>query len=459
MDRNKKNIAAGGFDGETGGRTSNWRIGTWLSGRGRFIICSAMLVVLCCVAPGVASQWQASAFGAGSQDSVKLVYDQINAGNFPRIVSLVSVLNNAGLVIGKLDENNFIVHEDSVRELPIEVIELPYAKDGINVVLTIDRSSSMTGKPLADAKAAAIKFVDLMQGDDRSAVVSFSKTPWTEVGFTSNKDSLKAAISSLIPFNWTAVYDAVIHSVKLITDDLKNRAIILLTDGGDNSSVHSYQEALNACISHEIRVFCIGLGLQPNSEAENVLKHLAANTGGLYFYSPTSSDLEAIYQAISKLLHHRYQVSYTTHNPAKDGTWRHVQITVVVNRNTSADTARYLAPYEPDPVDPIDDPVDPIDTVVVRPPDPVFEVVPNPFTPNDDGYNDYVEFKKGDESPNDWIVTILDRSGRLVRQLPPGQNVWDGRDKSGTIMLPGTYLYLVSNKDQLIHRGFVHLIR
>lgn len=459
MDRDKQNIAAGGFNCATGGGSYNWRIGPWLSGHIRFTIFMAVLALLCSIASGIASNSAASSSGTSSQDSIRLVYDQISAGNFPRIVSLVSVLNNAGLVIGKLDENNFIVHEDSVRELPIEVIELPYAKDGINVVLTIDRSSSMTGKPLADAKAAAIKFVDLMQGNDRSAVVSFSKTAWTEVGFTSNKDSLKAAINSLVPFNWTAVYDAVIHSVELITDDLKNRAIILLTDGGDNSSVHSYQEALNACLNNEIRVFCIGLGLEPNSEAENVLKHLATNTGGLYFRSPTSSDLEAIYQAISKLLHHRYQVSYTTHNPAKDGTWRHVKITVMVNTNTSADTARYLAPYEPDPIDPIDDPVDPIDTVVVRPPDPVFEVKPNPFTPNDDGYNDYVEFKNGDQPTMEWSITIMDRSGRLVRQLLPGQNVWDGRDRSGTVMLPGTYLFLVSNKDQLIHRGFIQLIR
>ncbi len=459
MDRNKKSIAAGGFDRKTGGGSNSGRIGLWRLGRIRFTMGLAVLALLGAIATGVVSNYAASGSGTVNQDSIKLVYDQINAGNFPRIVSLVSIVNSAGLVIGKLDENNFIVHEDNVRELPIEVVELPYAKDGINVVLTIDRSNSMTGKPLADAKAAACKFVDLMQGDDQSAVVSFSKTAWTEMGFSSNKDSLKAAINHLIAFNWTAVYDAVIHSVELMGSERKNRAIILLTDGADNSSVHSYHEALNACLSNEIRVFSIGLGLQPNSAEELVLKDLATKTGGLYFRSPTSSDLDAIYQAISKLLHHRYQVSYTTHNPAKDGTWRHVKITVVVNTNTSADTARYLAPYEPDPIDPIDDPVDPIDTVVVRPPDPVFEVKPNPFTPNDDGFNDYVEFKNGEEHPTDWSITIMDRSGRLVRQLLPGQSMWDGRDKSGAMMLPGTYLYLVATSDQVIHRGFIHLIR
>ncbi len=390
-----------------------------------------------------------------TMDSVKIVYNDINAANFPQIVSLVTVTNAVGFVIGKLDEDDFEVYEDNVRELPIKVEELTGGEIGINVVLVIDRSGSMRGQPIADAKKAASTFVELMQSKDQSAVVSFSNDVRTDYPFSSDKDALKAAIAKLVANDRTAIFDAVIHSVYLMTDDLKNRAIILLTDGADNSSHHSYQEALTACLSHEIRVFTIGLGLNRNSPEENVLINLANETCGLYYYSPTSDDLEEIYRAISKLLHHRYQITYTTHNPAKDGTLRHVRIEVYVNNNTSSDTASYRAPYEPDPVDPID----PIDPDPVEPEEPVFEVVPNPFTPNDDGFNDWAEFKKGDDIPLDWNISILDRSGRLIRRLSDGERIWDGKDNSGKVMLPGLYLYIVSNGNQVFHRGFIQLIR
>lgn len=387
--------------------------------------------------------------GEAGQDSMKLIYNTIDARGFPRIVSIVSIMNQFGFLVGKLDESNFEVHEDGVRELPITVEQLSGGEVDISVALVIDRSGSMRGKPIEDAKNAASIFVGLMQREDRSAVVSFNHEPRTDCPFTKNIDSLKAAISRIESLGGTAIFDALIHAVYLMNPTLKNRAIILLTDGADKDSYHTFQQALTALIANEVQTFTIGLGLNQNSPEENVLKELASKTGGMYFYSPNSDDLEAIYRAIHKMLHSQYRVTYTTHNPAKDGTLRHVKIDVMVRGNTSSDTASYRAPYEGR--------FDPIDTVKVE--HPSFEVVPNPFTPNDDGFNDYTEFKPGESVPDQWTITILDRSGRLVRQLTQGERAWNGRDEAGQLMLPGTYLYLVFDHDQVIHRGFIQLIR
>lgn len=399
---------------------------------------------------------EAAAAPASMLDSLNLLYNDINASQFPRIVSLVTVTNDIGFIVGKLDENNFKVYEDNVRELPILVEELPVADFGINAVLAIDHSGSMRGQPVADAKNAASIFVTLMQSQDQSAVVSFNHEPHTDCPFTGQVDSLKAAISKIEANGGTAIYDALMHSTYLFTSNLKNRAIILLTDGADKDSRYTYQEALTALVSHEIRVFSIGLGLNQNSPEENILKDVANKTGGLYFYSPTSRELEEIYKAISKLLHHRYRVTYTTHNPAKDGTLRHVQIQVLVNNNTSSDTASYRAPYEAPPVD-TTKPKPPV--IPPPPPEPVFEVVPNPFTPNEDGFNDWVEFRQGDSLPAGWVITILDRAGRPVRILKNGDRFWNGKDDSGQVVLPGCYLYLVSNAGRIIHRGLIQLVR
>lgn len=411
-----------------------------------------------------------TAFHKTSLDSLTLVYNNVTAGEFPKIVSLVTVTNDAGFVIGELDEDNFEVREDDIRELPILVEELTGHEIGFSVILALDRSGSMRGQPIDDSKVAASAFVNLMQGEDQSAIVSFSHQPRTDSPFTNIKDSLNAAINRMEAMGGTAIYDALVHSVYLFTSNLKNRAIILMTDGADKDSQYSYNEALTAIISHEIRVFTIGLGLNPNSPEENTLKDLAKQTGGLYYYSPTSSDLEEIYRAISKLLHHRYRVTYTTHNPAKDGTRRYVQIDVNVNGNNSADTSSYVAPYEEIPIDPpvdppIDPPVDPPtppDPPVEpeEPPDePEIEVTPNPFTPNDDGINDWVEFKKGDNTPSGWVISIMNRSGLEIKTLRNGEKFWNGRDEAGNLMLPGCYLYLITDSNQVIHRGLLNLIR
>jgi gliding motility-associated-like protein len=85
-------------------------------------------------------------------------------------------------------------------------------------------------------------------------------------------------------------------------------------------------------------------------------------------------------------------------------------------------------------------------------------VVPNPFTPNGDGSNDLVEFRREGGFPVDWEIVIMDRAGRLIKRLDSGENVWDGRDEQSRTMLPGTYLYVVRSATQVVNRGLLWLI-
>jgi VWFA-related protein len=410
-----------------------------------YVIFSILLINLILVAITKGNESNDAAVNSTTQDKITLVYNDIDALNFPRIVSLVSVMNDFSFVIGVLDENNFEVREDGVRELPITVELITGGEIGINVALVIDCSGSMMGQPITDAKNAASAFVDLMQSRDQSAIVSFSHQPHTDHAFSNDKNALKTAISTINAAGGTAIFDALIHAVYLMSASMKNRAIILLTDGADKDSYYSYQQALSTLLSHEVRTFTIGLNLNQNSPEENILKEIASQTGGLYFYSPTSGDLKKIYEAIYKLLHSQYRITYTTHNPAKDGTLRHVKIDVFVDSYTSSDTANYRAPYEGSNSD--------------RPDSPNFEVVPNPFTPNDDGLNDWTEFRRADGIPDTWAISIMDRTGRLIKQLRNGDTVWNGKDEAGITMLPGTYLYIVLDGNQAIHRGLIQLVR
>ncbi len=86
------------------------------------------------------------------------------------------------------------------------------------------------------------------------------------------------------------------------------------------------------------------------------------------------------------------------------------------------------------------------------------DVMPNPFTPNDDGSNDQVEFKRDGGLPGNWSILIMDRSGRVIKRLTNGESFWDGRNEKCHKMLPGIYLYAVYSGKQTIKRGLLWLI-
>jgi VWFA-related protein len=276
--------------------------------------------------------------------ALRLNYSQVDAAQFPRIVSYVNVQNDSGKTIGGLTKDNFIVHEDGTRELPIEVVEIVDDSVGVSVVLVMDRSGSMEGQPIADAKNAAITFVQLMSSEDQAALVSFSNRVTTDHGFSKDRASLIQAVNALVAAGGTAIYDAVIHAANLIAPVPGRRALILLTDGADRDSRATFNDAFNTIAPLNVPIYAIGLGPNVGSVEERNLRQLADSTRGRYYYSPTSQELEAIYREISTLLHHQYRISYTTHNCTMDGTLRNVRIAVQYRGLTSFGTKAYRAP-------------------------------------------------------------------------------------------------------------------
>lgn len=87
------------------------------------------------------------------------------------------------------------------------------------------------------------------------------------------------------------------------------------------------------------------------------------------------------------------------------------------------------------------------------------DVVPNPFTPNEDGSNDRVEFKREGGLPAAWTILIMDRDGRIVRRLANGENTWNGRDQQQREALPGVYLYMIQSEVEVVQRGVLGLVR
>jgi VWFA-related protein len=272
--------------------------------------------------------------------TMSLIYNQVDASGFPVIKSYVSANTLAGVPIPGLTTSNFVVKEDGTTESPINVTPVGSGGSSISVMLTIDKSGSMAGTPLTDAKTAAATFVSLLQTGDKAALISFDDVVTVVQGFTSDKNVLSNAINAIVSGNNTAMYDALYESVNQTRLQSGRKAIILMSDGQNNSGTHTLTDAIAYANQYSIPVFTIGLG----SSSDQTLQQIATQTGGAYYAAPTSADLSRIYQSISQQLANQYLITYTTHNSTRNGTVRTVNITVNSSGLTDNKSKQYTAP-------------------------------------------------------------------------------------------------------------------
>jgi VWFA-related protein len=133
-------------------------------------------------------------------------------------------------------------------------------------------------------------------------------------------------------------------------DDVRRRAVVLLSDGEDTSSLVTFEEVLDLAKRSATTIYAIGLQSKESSiskgfrEAEFVLRQLAQETGGRAFFVQRPEDLGGIYGEIADELASQYVLGYASTNPKRDGAWR--RLTVQVGRQgTTARTKRgYFAP-------------------------------------------------------------------------------------------------------------------
>ena len=180
-----------------------------------------------------------------------------------------------------------------------------------NVVLALDTSRSMAGKPLAEAAAAATAFVATKPSSDRIALVTFGQRASLQGPFsTSTIDSDNALRTLAVGANsGTALWDAVDLSARLLASQPGGRVVVLLTDGNDVGSRASESDALLSLHKAGVVVYPIAFGSHADSSG---LERLASSTGGSFHTASTSATLSGIYSSIGRELRRTWRVRYLT---------------------------------------------------------------------------------------------------------------------------------------------------
>jgi tight adherence protein B len=225
----------------------------------------------------------------------------VDAGSFPSV--RVTVLADQGSAQPRLTENG----------KPVAGLEAYNLGAQKTIALAVDRSQSMRGRPLADAIAAAKRFTNDLRARDRVGVVAFGSSAIALDRGTSSPGDATEQLGALRvdSKSGTALYDAVVlaaEKLKGVTDS--GRAIVVVTDGRDVSSLSSLGDAVQAAAHARAAIYTIGIG-GPDFTAEP-LQELASRTGGTFRRVSSVRDLAATYRALSRELARTWQLTYLT---------------------------------------------------------------------------------------------------------------------------------------------------
>jgi uncharacterized protein YegL len=274
---------------------------------------------------------------------------------YPKI-RLAFKVTCGGTFRNDIQPQNFEVYENGLKVKNATLWCPPEIDCCVSVALVLDRSGSMTGAKFANVRLGGNAFINSMNPDglpcDEAAVISFDHEVSLDVPMTSDKVRLRAAIDTLRAGGNTAVWDAAAVGIRELANNGKNRcrAVIVLTDGGDNSSrfYRTVFEVIKEALASDVKVYTIGYDVVPGSGADRALSLLATTTGGVYYQTATGNDLEQIYANIKKSVKEAYQeclIEYETGCP--DGSERVVELVLKdYCGGSAAQTRTYIAPLD-----------------------------------------------------------------------------------------------------------------
>jgi tight adherence protein B len=178
------------------------------------------------------------------------------------------------------------------------------------MVLAVDNSASMSGRPLRQAKRAASAFLARQSGAGDNGLVAFGHEALALTQPRETESDVARSLASLAPDaqKGTALYDAVVLSVARLEEmSTGSRVLVLLTDGHDLGSRKSLAESITAAQQANVIVFAIAAGGRTDLKP---LKKLAAATGGRLFAAADATGLGAAYRSLGRELDRTWQLSY-----------------------------------------------------------------------------------------------------------------------------------------------------
>ncbi|HLH05885.1 MAG TPA: VWA domain-containing protein [Terriglobales bacterium] len=262
-----------------------------------------------------------------------------------------TVSDKHGHFVKDLKENDFKVLDDN--KPPTQIVNFSSETNlPLRVGLLIDASNSIRDR-FRFEQEAAIEFLNeiIRPRDDRAFVIGFDTTPEVTQDFTDDSGALARGVRALRPGGGTALYDAVYFAcrdklMKAPQTGPTRRAIILLSDGEDNQSRVTREEAIEMAQRAEVIIYTISTNVSGvKMRGDKVLERMAEATGGRAFFPFRIQDVSNAFSEIQDELRSQYMLAYKPADFTADGHFRSINI-IAADRKGLQVRARkgYFAP-------------------------------------------------------------------------------------------------------------------
>jgi Ca-activated chloride channel family protein len=258
---------------------------------------------------------------------------------------LASVIDSHGQPIAGLTKDQFELSEEGMPQT-IERFEAETNRP-LDLALMVDASAS-TFKDLKFESDAAAHFIQqVVRPTDRLAVFEFDEDVTELSEFSQDIPKLQAAVHRMIPGAGTSIYDAVVLGSNALRRRApgRRRAIVLVTDAGETTSVAKFEDARRAAIASEALLYSIVIRTLKtenlrNTAGEHALITITDSTGGAMFILEDLNQLDSMFDQINRELRTQYLLGYYPNPMPPPGSYRRVELKV-----KTGDTVRFRKGY------------------------------------------------------------------------------------------------------------------
>ena len=261
----------------------------------------------------------------GPETSIKVDVTRVNV--------LFTVTDKKGRFITDLGKDDFVVTENKkpqvIQEFTAET-DLP-----LRIAILIDTSNSIRDR-FKFEQEAAVEFINsvLRPKEDRAMVVSFDTSAELVSDLIDDPEKLAKSIRNLRPGGGTALYDAIYFACRdrLQQDQPRHkfrRAVIIVTDGDDNQSRVTRDQALEMAQKADVVIYAISTNISKiEGDGDKILRYLTTETGGQAFFPFKVQDLAQDFENIANELRRQYNIFYRPEPLKADGLFHLISLKV-----------------------------------------------------------------------------------------------------------------------------------
>jgi Ca-activated chloride channel family protein len=246
----------------------------------------------------------------------------------------VTVTDPMSRFVTGLDKENFKLSEDKIEQ---EITQFSSEDAPLSVGVVFDTSGSM-GAKLSKSRQAVAQFMRTANPQDEFFLIQFNDRPELMVPFTAETEEIQNRLTFIQSKGRTALLDGVYMAMNQMKKAHNPRkAILIISDGGDNSSRYTEGEVKNAVREADVQIYAIGIfepmasrGRTPEElSGPALLGEITEQTGGRHFAVDNLAELPDVAAKIGIELRNEYVLGYSPKNAARDGKYRHVQVKLV----------------------------------------------------------------------------------------------------------------------------------